>query len=536
MSRRKRHQHQAQPIPAQRRADQKNIPSSTERVPRWSIHLLLIIIVAAAYLALSLQQIGSPFNHVSEDTNGMHGIVLLNLMRFGYQNLHFGEYTEWLTDPSQSAVFGKFYAHHPNGFLIPTAILYQLFGPSETTTRLGPLILTLISIIFLYVAIVQLTGQPAAAFLVALTYALLPGTVYYGKHLDMTPPGLAFTLITLAAFILHVTTGRRGWFVFTLASIVLGGLMSWHYYLILPGIFLILLIPRPGWTVPLRRWYLALLPLITAVPVLLNLYQIYVLNGASGLAGLWGSFGGRSGRQPLGPWLSRMWWTGELNINPIFFGLACLGLLVYAFLAWQRPRLRFLLPLFLLPFLTFVIFQQWSTHPFGIILILPAIAVLGGLLLGELVQRFGSTGMAITVIVLAIGLVFTQKELAFFYDKFTIIGAKDIELLKQLAPKVGDGDICEGKNEMGLYYGGITAWYLRHATLRTPECFRAHSRLGLIFNPNLGPTYKQETQAFIDHGFTKVLGCAELWCLLEKPNSGSWSGEAPAAATSSPRR
>lgn len=83
----------------------------------------------------------------------MHGVALMNLNRLGYDTLKLELQPKWLSYASPEKISGKFYTNHPIGFFIPTLIAYKIFGVSEATTRLGPLVLTLIAIICLYFAL-----------------------------------------------------------------------------------------------------------------------------------------------------------------------------------------------------------------------------------------------------------------------------------------------------------------------------------------------------------------------------------------------
>jgi len=107
----------------------KNIEIKTDLLIYISFVILLII-----YTCAILYNINSHFIHVTEDTSGQNGIAALNLNKYGFFNLKFGFFISFIRDLKNT---GPSYAHHPTLFLLPTALVYKLFGASEATTRLG---------------------------------------------------------------------------------------------------------------------------------------------------------------------------------------------------------------------------------------------------------------------------------------------------------------------------------------------------------------------------------------------------------------
>ena len=135
-----------------------------------------LLIVCAVFLFLSWQHISDPFIRVSEDTNGSNGLAAYNLTQYGFKSLKAGIYGSVLKNPADA--FGSFYTHHPFGFVLPTVLTYKLWGVSEMTTRLGPLLLSLLGLIAFYSAMLVIFESPLVAAFTSLSLAILPGVCF----------------------------------------------------------------------------------------------------------------------------------------------------------------------------------------------------------------------------------------------------------------------------------------------------------------------------------------------------------------------
>lgn len=111
----------------------------------------------------------------------------------------------------------------------------------------------------------------------------------------------------------------------------------------------------------------------------------------------------------------------------------------------------------------------------------------------------------------------------FFYNQFIILGKSDVALLKDLSGQLKDKELCEGRNSFGLYYGGITNWYLGRETSRSPDCLEEKPKVVLVFNPNFGEFYKKETELFLSNGYKPLepAACAQFWCVLVRGQATS---------------
>lgn len=469
-----------------------------------------LIVALALYLSLSLWHIRDPFFRASEDTDGANGLAAWNWAKFGPLAMKFSLYESWLSR-AEDAQGKDFYTHHPAGFLIPTYITYKVFGVSEATTRLGPLLLTVASLAIFYFALLRIFGGPAGAFLTLVAFALLPGASYYGKLLDMTPPSLAMMLITFSLFVFYFVTLAKGYRWLLLASVFIGGLVGWFYYFMPLALAIFLLLPATK-MLPARRQLILLILAFLAAAFLLNILQFYVLKGLAFIEDLKGAFFNRAGGTALSLWLQFMWLRITLNFTAYFFAAALAGLAVFFLEYRRRPKYALLIPLMLAPVLNLAVFRQWSTHPFGLIFFLPAAAVLIAVLGERLRQWHRLWGLAAIAVVLIAGSYFSWQKLNFFYDKFLILAPQDIVLLRQLAPQIGSLRVCVGQDAAARLPLGFLEWYLRQRLLTSPECFSRSPSLGIVF-PAVGELSRQEVQRFEAAGFRESF-CAGALCMV----------------------
>ena len=174
----------------------------------------------------------------------------------------------------------------------------------------------------------------------------------------------------------------------------------------------------------------------------LTLGQFYALNGANALIGLQSQFFTRSAGAPLDGWISRITWISELNFNILFLIGAVLGLIL--FLAKiKKDNHIFYLPIVIAPLFVLLVFREWSTHPFGVIDFLPAVALLNGFLLTSLIKEFNLKifGYIIIIAALGLGFYFSLQKLDFFYNQFLLLGPKDIPLIQQLKPQIQNDEL-----------------------------------------------------------------------------------------------
>ncbi len=483
------------------------------------IKICLFSILITIYLIFTSLNLNKPFINVTSDTNGENGLAVLNLLNIGVFDLKFGKYVGgYLKKESFNFEKAKenheFYAHHPMFYLYPAYFLYKIFGISETTTRGGPMIMFILGIIFFFLALNKIFNNFWLPFLITLIFIILPGTVYYGTTFELAVFSLPNALITFSLFVFYYFERKNIYLYLLIISIFWGGLMGWFYFFMPVSIWFYLLFDKNTYFKNEKKKLLIILPLVSLFVFALNIFHFYLLNGNYVFKDLLYAFSYRAQRLPLQFWIRDIYKRMELNFNLLFLWLFILG--IYIYFSFYFKKYKILFPLILMPILNTLVFYQWSTHPFGVIFFLPAVALGVGFLILTIIERFKSYGILIGLIILVFGFYLSYQKLDFFVNKFLILGEKDVQLLKELKDQIKDNEICLGQNQMGLYYGGIAMWYLRKNILFSPDCLESKkTRLAIVFNPQLGEFYQNEINPFLNKGF-KPVGCADLWCILIK--------------------
>src|SRR5262245_8132488 len=90
---------------------------------------LLLVVAVPPHLALLAPALGRPFGGANEDDNAVFGLGALNLARFGFLPLRFGLANAWYD--SAREIGANFYTHHPQALILPSALLFRVFGASD---------------------------------------------------------------------------------------------------------------------------------------------------------------------------------------------------------------------------------------------------------------------------------------------------------------------------------------------------------------------------------------------------------------------
>lgn len=491
--------------------ENKNIPKKSES-KKWKQYLIPILI-GIFFVLVSMWQITSPFIHVTEDVSGANGIAAQNLEHSGFFHLRGGFFGTFIRD---QIPFGTAYTHHPQLFLAPTTLLYSIFGVSEATTRLGLFLFLFIALIPFFFALKKVLGERTALFSL-FAFSLLPGAIYYGRSFELTVFAIPAAMIAYSLFVFFFfeqnERKQRNYLIGFFAAILLGAQCAWFFYFLPVGIWLFLF-TKQGKTTKHRTLILSLIPVALIASFGITMYQFFLLNGASFWNDFKNSFFMRTASQPIGSWVSRIWWITNLNITWLFFITALLGACVWIKKIKQDKNALLILPILILPIFTMIIFRQWSTHPFGVILYFPIVAIFCGLFFEKIIESYKDVGITIAILLVFLGGFLSYKNLKFFYEKFIIIGPNDIEMTKEIAAQTHDDDICLGTNPAGIGVEGILEWYANKNIQVIPNC-SDHTRFFLAFHPQLGKQAEQEMQTKINEGFDQPR-CADFLCVMEK--------------------
>jgi len=481
-----------------------------------SLFLIIIILVFSCLASLNLSK---EFYNVSSDVNGENGLAILNWLNVGILNLKFGKYIGGYLEKASfdfKKIKKDFYTHHPILYLFPTYFLYKIFGVSEITTREGSFIMFLIGLIFLFFGLYKNSKSLTFTFLTSLFLSILPIFVYYGTTFELSVFGLPTILITFTLFIFYYSSKKEIYFYLLLVSLFLGGFMTWFYFFMPASIwFYILFFERNKDFSKQRKKLLIFLPLLSILVFSLNIIHIYILKGPQCFQDLKDAYLFRTKKLPLFFWTKTLWFRLDQGYTKFLLFFSLIGLI---FFIVKFKKYKIFLPIFLTPILITFVFSQWVTHPFGVIFFAPAIALLTVIFLRESILNFKNIFLKIVFLFLFIIICFyfSYKNLDFWINKFLILQKNDIKLLQTIKNQINNNELCLGKNDMGLYYGGIVMWYLRKNIVFSPDCLENQNiKYGLIFNPQFGEFYQKEAINFLNQGF-KFVGCPGFFCLLLK--------------------
>jgi len=280
-----------------------------------------------------------------------------------------------------------------------------------------------------------------------------------------------------------------------------------------------ILLFRAGRKIPGRKSLLIFIPVALIGLFALNLLHFYILKGPSFLTDLKGAYGIRTDISsiPFSNWLKTIVVDrGELNYTWLFLITAGLGLIWFLVDYFSRrlpENFGWLFVWLIAPLVVAWRFYQWITHPFGVIVFAPAVAIFSAYLLYRLYQLIRPLGLVVAGVVIIVGAYLSWQNLSFFCNQLLILGERDIRLLKELAPTIDDGQLCLGDNQFGLGYNGIVEWYLRKRLGDDPQS----CSLVLLFRAGVTQEFfDQQTAFYSAAGFNTVKTCGDVWCLLAK--------------------
>jgi len=484
--------------------------------PLW--FFLGTLVFSLVFVLLASFHISEPFYHVTADVNGANGLAAQNIVNNGAVKMKFGLYTNAFTD---NPLTGQFYSHHPAGFIWPTVWSYELFGVSELTTRLGPLLFMLLGFWFWAYGLRKIFFSRITFPLIILgIFSILPGVVFYGETLELAIFSLPAALISWSLLVAWQTREEKFYLISFYLSVLLGGLIGWFFNVMVLGMLIVILLsPR----FKKRISILIITPLLSLVSVALNLLHFWWLNG-----NYWSDLLASLAQRTARPGAFYFWWQRfqqllELHFTDLFLYLALVGLIIFIVQYFRRREevIKYFWPWLIFPLLIFLIFSQWSTHPFGVIFLAPAIAILAAWFINFLINFINSRSREkfsaglIVLIIFGAGLGLSIDRLDFFFNDYKILQPADLQLIKDLGPKVNDREVCLGQNDLGIGFEGIVQWDLGKNVSYSPQCREEGASLALIFNPTFGPFYQNEAGLFLQAGW-QPLSCSGNFCLLKK--------------------
>src|SRR3989338_3417056 len=163
------------------------------------VPLVALFILYASLLSMDINR---PFIGPNEDNNAMYSMVAENWARYGAIKMRFGNYAFPLeiSETPLEKLPGNFYAHHPQGNAFSPYLIYKVFGVSDWSTRLGPILWALGTLIFLWLLVAVYYNDIFFATLVGIIFVLLPGNIFYGRMFGYESMAVFFIVATTFFF------------------------------------------------------------------------------------------------------------------------------------------------------------------------------------------------------------------------------------------------------------------------------------------------------------------------------------------------
>ncbi|MEP6670485.1 MAG: glycosyltransferase family 39 protein [Chthoniobacter sp.] len=236
----------------------------------WMLGLVVILVFLMAHFARGLNR---PW--VEEDNwyGAVYAQAAHNNLRAGMRaagvpaTLYFGP----LPIPAEA-----YYVHHPTLLPVLITVSFAVFGESEATTRLVPIIASLASVVVLWFLLHSTAGARAAT-LGAAVFAAVPMELHYGDMVDFEPVLTLWMLALLACLWHWKMTGRKPWAVGAAIFAALALWTDWPGYLLVlsSAAWLIFFAPRE-----MRRLGWLFIALVGCAGMLF-LWQIRSVNSAA---------------------------------------------------------------------------------------------------------------------------------------------------------------------------------------------------------------------------------------------------------------
>jgi 4-amino-4-deoxy-L-arabinose transferase-like glycosyltransferase len=134
--------------------------------------------------------------------DGLHGvkrsIEAKNLLRYGFLDINFGLSNNY--EAVKDIKDLHYYQNHPPLNSILIAVVFSIFGVSEISARILPILFTTCSIILVY-NIAKYVGGRHVALMSAFIFSIMPSTTYWGNTPSYQPLTLFFILLTMVLYI-----------------------------------------------------------------------------------------------------------------------------------------------------------------------------------------------------------------------------------------------------------------------------------------------------------------------------------------------
>ncbi len=180
------------------------------------------------------QGIDKPFIGQHDWNGAFFGGIVRNYLRYGLLTTKFGQVSgiNYSTDNSF-----RYHTNHPSGFHLLLTLSSWIFGLSEKSLRVVPVMFSALAVVYLYLISTYLFNRQVGLLASVLILAT-PMLRYYGKLPVYEPVVLAIILMGLYHGLLWVDKRRRRDGVLTAFAIIFSGVVDWTGFYFWPLFFL----------------------------------------------------------------------------------------------------------------------------------------------------------------------------------------------------------------------------------------------------------------------------------------------------------
>ncbi|MBI2309867.1 glycosyltransferase family 39 protein [Candidatus Collierbacteria bacterium] len=228
--------------------------------------VLGIIVLAAVLLSINLNK---PFIG-QHDWNGVvYGQQAKNFFRFGYLPLKFGATMATADIPSDDR---KYLTHYTPVLPVLISFSYRLFGVSEWSTRLIPIVASLVSVLLVMMLGKELISSGAGT-LAGILMIMTPMFIYYGKNPVHEVVLLPFALLGFYSYLRWRRSREKKWWKILLLASTAAMLIGWSGYYAMGLIFIHGILFQPK-----EKMKFLQLPLIAVALLALFLFHASILS------------------------------------------------------------------------------------------------------------------------------------------------------------------------------------------------------------------------------------------------------------------
>lgn len=283
---------------------------------RYEIFIGILILI---YISYSILNIEKPWDAGHKGfIGGEKSQIAMNYIKSSYMKTYFAQEVNVNDAITEKDKIYQVYSHHPPGMPFLVSFSFLVFGISEWSARLVPIILNLISIILLYL-LVNTYWSKKVAVLSCFFLVFSPMFFFMRNFVAVETLSITFMIGFLYAYVKFLREKNdKKYFYGMFAIFIIGTLSDWVFYFILLPVLAHYFFFHKDKT---KMWEIALLPVAAILSFLLFIGQVFVLTGS--LEG--------SSSPITGSMLNTLLFRMNLNTDSLAYGITFFGILEHLY-------------------------------------------------------------------------------------------------------------------------------------------------------------------------------------------------------------